>query len=87
MNYSHIFAHNIILLVLEYEFKYVCVHPQSYLTLCDPVDWSPLGSSFHRTFQAGILEWVAISSLRISQPRILVWVAIPSSRDLPRLGD
>ena len=32
-------------------------------TLCDPMDWSPPGSSFHRIFQARILAWVAISFL------------------------
>ena len=38
--------------------------------LCDPMDFSPLGSSAHGIFQAGILEWVAISFLRgSSQPR------------------
>ena len=36
------------------------------LTLCDPVDCSPPGSSVHGTLQAGILEWVAISSSRRS---------------------
>ena len=30
--------------------------------LCDPMDCSPPGSSFHGLFQAQILEWVAISS-------------------------
>ena len=34
---------------------------QSCLTLCNPVDCSPLGSSVHILLQAGILEWVAIS--------------------------
>ena len=33
---------------------------QSCLTLCDPTDCSPLGSSVHRILQARILEWVAI---------------------------
>ena len=32
---------------------------QSCLTLCDPMDCSPLGSSNHGIFQAGILEWGA----------------------------
>ena len=27
--------------------------------LCDPMDYSPTGSSVHRVFQARILEWVA----------------------------
>ena len=33
---------------------------QSCLTLCDPMDGRPPGSSVHRIFQARILEWVAI---------------------------
>ena len=43
---------------------------QSCLTLCDPVDCSPPGSSVHRILQARVLEWVAI----------------PFSRDLPNPG-
>ena len=43
---------------------------QSCLTLCDPMDCSPPGSSVHGIFQARILEWVAI----------------PFSRDLPDPG-
>ena len=43
---------------------------QSYLTLCDPMDGSPPGSSVHELFQARILEWVAISfSWGSSPPR------------------
>ena len=34
---------------------------QSFLTLYDPVDCSPPGSSVHGILQARILEWVAIS--------------------------
>ena len=34
---------------------------QSYPTLCDPVDGSPLGSSVPGILQARTLEWVAIS--------------------------
>ena len=37
---------------------------QSCLTLCDPMDCSPSGSSIHGIFQARILEWVAISFSR-----------------------
>ena len=48
---------------------YVLV-PQSRLTLCNPMDCGPPGSSV-----CGIL-----------QARILEWVAIPFSRDLPNLG-
>ena len=43
---------------------------QSCLTLCDPMDWSPPGSSVHGILQASVLEWVAT----------------PSSRDLPYWG-
>ena len=40
------------------------------LTLYNPMDYSPPGSSVHGIFQARILEWLAISSFRISsQPR------------------
>ena len=43
---------------------------QSCLTLCDPRDCSPPGSSVHGIFQARVLEWVAISfSRRPSRPR------------------
>ena len=31
------------------------------MTLCDPTDNSPPGSSVHRILQARILEWAAIS--------------------------
>ena len=43
---------------------------QSCSTLCDPMDYSPPGSSVHG----------------IPQARILVWVAISFSRDLPNPG-
>ena len=43
---------------------------QSYLTLCDPTDSSPAGSSVHGILQARILESVAVLSSRgSSQPR------------------
>ena len=43
---------------------------QSCPTLCHPVDCSPPGSSAHGILQARILDWVAISSSRVSsQPR------------------
>ena len=44
-----------------------CLHAKShqpYLTLCDPVDCSPPGSSVHGILQARMLEWVAISYSR-----------------------
>ena len=43
---------------------------QSCLTLCDPMDCSPPGSSDCRILQARTLEWVAISFSRgSSRPR------------------
>jgi len=39
---------------------------QSFLTLCDAIDCSLPGSSLHGILQAGILEWVAMSSSRES---------------------
>ena len=42
----------------------MCLVAESYLTLCDPLNCSPAGSSVHRISQARILEWVAISSSR-----------------------
>ena len=38
-----------------------CMHAQSCLTLCDPMDCSLPGSSVHGISQARILWWVAIS--------------------------
>ena len=37
---------------------------QSCLALCDPMDYSPPGSSIHGILQATILEWVSISYSR-----------------------
>ena len=34
---------------------------QSWLTLCDPMDCSPPGSSVHGILQARVLEWGAIA--------------------------
>ena len=43
---------------------------QSCPTLCNPMDYSPPGSSVHGILQARILEWVAISFSRgSSEPR------------------
>ena len=40
----------------------MCMNAQSCPTLCEPMDCSLPGSSVHRIFQSGILEWAAISS-------------------------
>ena len=43
---------------------------KSCLTLCDPMDCSPQGSSVHGIFQVRMLEWVVISYSRgSSRPR------------------
>ena len=41
----------------------MCSDPESCLTLYNPLDCSPPGSSVHDILQARILEWVAISGL------------------------
>ena len=58
---------------------HACSAAHSCLTLCDPMDCSPLGSSIHGISQARILEWVAISFSRGSfRPRDqtqVFWIA------------
>ena len=52
---------------LELSFSEVA---QSCATLCNPMDYSPPGSSVHGILQARVLEWVAISfSTASSGPR------------------
>ena len=41
--------------------NYLCSVVQSFLTLCDYIDCSPLQASVQGIFQARILEWVVIS--------------------------
>ena len=48
-----------------------CMHAkllQLCLTLCNPMDCSPPGSSVHRILQARILEWVVMPSSRLFSP-------------------
>ena len=65
--------------------------PQSCPTLCDPMDYSPPGSSVHAILQARVLEWGASAFSRgSSRPRVwagpsctagrrcTVWAAIPT---------
>ena len=48
----------------------VCSVARPYLTLCNPVNYHPPGSSVHGIFESRILEWVAIFSCRgSSRPR------------------
>ena len=54
---------------------------QSRLTLCDPVDCRPSGSSVHGISQARILEWAATPFSRgSSQPRDWTWVSCIAGR-------
>ena len=54
----------------------VCSVTHSGLTLCNPMDFSPPGSSVHGILQARILGWVAISSFKgYSRPRDRTWVS------------
>ena len=43
-----------------------CLVSKLHLTFCDPMDYSPPGSSVYRIPQSRILEWVAIFSSRES---------------------
>ena len=47
-----------------YVYFYACLCSQSSLTLCDPVNCSPSGSSIYGILQTRILEWIAISYSR-----------------------
>ena len=44
--------------------KHMCSVAQLSLTFCNPMDYSPRGSSVHGIFQARILELLAISYSR-----------------------
>ena len=50
---THCICFQVLLLLLS--------HVSQCLTLCDPIDGSPQGSSFPGILQARTLEWVAIS--------------------------
>ena len=64
--FIYIFFANVLLLAACMSTKSL----QLCSTLCDPMDFSLLGSSVHGILQARILEWVAIaSSMGSSQPR------------------
>ena len=57
---------------------YLCLVAQSCLTLCDPTDCSPAGSSAHGILQARILEWVAISFSNSLFGYCHTWIWLPS---------
>ena len=49
--------------------------------LCNPMDYSLLGSSVHGILQAIILVWVAILFSKVfSQPRDVTWVSCIAGR-------
>ena len=64
-----------------------CLATQVFLTLCDPMDCSPPGSSVHGILQARILQWVAISFSRASfPPRNQTWVSCIAGRFFTKLS-
>ena len=67
----------------KYSLKIKVSVTQSCLTLCDPKDCSPPGSSVHGIVQARILEWFAIPFSRGSSwPRDQTWVFYNAGRFL-----
>ena len=58
---------------------------QSCLTLINPMDCSPPGSSSHGIFQARVLEWVAIAFSDDPPPRVTEIKAKVNKRDLIKL--
>ena len=62
---------------------YCCLVARSCPTLCDPVDYSPPGSSIHGILQARIPEWIAISFSRGSSwSRDQTWISCTGRRIL-----
>ena len=58
---------------------YACSVIQLCLTLCNPMDYNPLGYPVHGVSQARIMEWVAISfSRESSQPRDQICISCGS---------
>jgi len=54
---------------------------ESCLALCNPMDYSPPGFSFHGILQARLLVWVAIPfSMGSSRPRGQAWVSCITGR-------
>ena len=56
-------------------FSCVCVS-QLCLTLGNPIDCSPLGSSVHGILQARMLEWVAISFSKSIKKSIIKYFSV-----------
>ena len=66
----------------------MCFVAQSRPPLCDPLYWSPPGSSVHGILQVRILEWVVIPfSGGFSFPRDQTWVSRIAGRFFTVLTD
>ena len=67
----------------------MCLYAESFqscLTLCDPVDCSPPGSSVHGILQARILEWVDMPSSRgLPNPGIELHLPVSSALQVDHL--
>ena len=74
----------------NYRDLHACSVAQSCLTPCDPMDWNPPDCSVSGISQAGMLEWVAMSSSRAScRPRAricLFYVGLEDSLPLSCQG-
>ena len=74
-------------ITLEISYIVCVLVAQSCLTLCDPMDCSPSGSSVPGMLQARILEWVVIPFSRGSSwPRDWTWVSCIAGRFLNHLN-
>ena len=65
IHFCFLLIHNIPL--YEYAAAAAAKSLQSCLTLCNPMDCNPPGSSVHGILQARTMEWVAISSSSVSK--------------------
>ena len=61
LNYCNVFPSALMTPTVCSPGKAAVVQWLSHVRFCDPMDYSPPGSSIHGIFQARILEWVAIS--------------------------
>ena len=69
MNWGKV-LNNTLVLDLNWKCQYEVLVTHWCPNLCNPMDYSPPGSSVRGMLQARILEWVAIPSLRASsRPR------------------
>ena len=78
----HHFASASLILLATHPFCYCCLVTKSCLTLCDAMDCSPPGSSFHGTYFPGKNTGVGFHSLlqgifhtQGSNPHLLYWQA------------